>query len=387
MAIRFGTPAVAGPGGGGSVAPLIEGDGGDALGATSSLALSAAQETWKLGTLTDDLDLTVTNLVAGARGVLLFTQDATGGRSLTINGVAVTIPTDALSPVEVTLKCDGTDEFVTAPGMPGEAGAPGTTSDASTTVKGIVKLATAPVSPTEPIAVGDNDPRLDAAADLAAHLADGADAHDATAVSFAAGGAIAATNVQAAIEEVAGELATAITDHLGDGTDAHDASAVSFAPGGTVAATNVQAAIEEVAAETHFAFAEVAASESTASTSATDLATVGPSVQVVVPASGIVQIYAEVEIQGDGTNNARVHLQDDTDFNTAGTSQTILQRATASFTVMRTSPASNSGASTRISGVLTFLATPGTRTYTLKYSVAAGAGGSFRNRKIWGRAA
>jgi hypothetical protein len=33
-------------------------------------------------------------------------------------------------------------------------------ADASTTVKGITKLSTAPVSPTDPIAVGDNDPRV-----------------------------------------------------------------------------------------------------------------------------------------------------------------------------------------------------------------------------------
>jgi hypothetical protein len=37
---------------------------------------------------------------------------------------------------------------------------PGTVSDASTTVKGVSKLATAPVLSTNPIAVGDNDPRV-----------------------------------------------------------------------------------------------------------------------------------------------------------------------------------------------------------------------------------
>lgn len=42
-------------------------------------------------------------------------------------------------------------------------------------------------------------------ADLAAHLADTVDAHDATAISFAPAGTIAATTVQAAIEEVAAE--------------------------------------------------------------------------------------------------------------------------------------------------------------------------------------
>jgi hypothetical protein len=37
---------------------------------------------------------------------------------------------------------------------------PGTVSDASTTVKGVTKLSVAPVSASDPIAVGDNDPRV-----------------------------------------------------------------------------------------------------------------------------------------------------------------------------------------------------------------------------------
>lgn len=41
-----------------------------------------------------------------------------------------------------------------------------------------------------------------------------------------------------------------LTAHLNDTTDAHDASAISFTPAGGVAATNVQAAIEELDSET-----------------------------------------------------------------------------------------------------------------------------------------
>jgi hypothetical protein len=40
-----------------------------------------------------------------------------------------------------------------------------------------------------------------------------------------------------------------LTAHIGDAIDAHDASAISFTPTGTIAATDVQAAIAEVAAE------------------------------------------------------------------------------------------------------------------------------------------
>jgi hypothetical protein len=86
-------------------------------------------------------------------------------------------------------------------------------------------------------------------AGLAAHLADATDAHDASAISFVAGGTIAATDVQAAISEVASDAATDLSNHLTDATDAHDASAISFAPTGTIASTDAQAAIAEVSGD------------------------------------------------------------------------------------------------------------------------------------------
>ncbi len=84
---------------------------------------------------------------------------------------------------------------------------------------------------------------------LAAHLADAVDAHDASAVSFVPAGTIAATTVQAAIEEVATDAAAGLAGHLADAVDAHDASAISFAPAGTLAATDVQAALVELDSE------------------------------------------------------------------------------------------------------------------------------------------
>jgi hypothetical protein len=48
---------------------------------------------------------------------------------------------------------------------------------------------------------------------------------------------------------VSAEAAGAVAAHEADAVDAHDASAISFAPTGTIAATDVQAAIVEVAAE------------------------------------------------------------------------------------------------------------------------------------------
>lgn len=91
------------------------------------------------------------------------------------------------------------------------------------------------------------------AGDLAAHLADTTDAHDASAISILdAAGDFTATDVEGALAELQADAeadATALSDHLADTVDAHDATAISFTPAGTIAATTVQAAIEEVATE------------------------------------------------------------------------------------------------------------------------------------------
>lgn len=65
----------------------------------------------------------------------------------------------------------------------------------------------------------------------------------ATGVAFTPTGTVAATTVQAAIAEVSGD----VTDHLADTADAHDASAVSVADaGGYYTGTNVETALAEV---------------------------------------------------------------------------------------------------------------------------------------------
>lgn len=102
-------------------------------------------------------------------------------------------------------------------------------SDARTTLG----LGTAATSNT-----GDFDASGAATSAVAGHTGDTSDAHDASAISFVPAGSISATDVQAAIEEVASEAG---------GSPA--ASAVTFTPAGTISATDVQAAIEEVAAE------------------------------------------------------------------------------------------------------------------------------------------
>jgi hypothetical protein len=81
------------------------------------------------------------------------------------------------------------------------------------------------------------------ASNLADHLADTVDAHDASAISNLAAGSISSTTVQAAINELSGD----IDGHIADTTDAHDASAISYSNGTSgLTADDVQEAIDEL---------------------------------------------------------------------------------------------------------------------------------------------
>lgn len=101
-----------------------------------------------------------------------------------------------------------------------------------------------------------NELEAEAAADataLANHLADTSDAHDASAISILdTAGDFTATDVEGALAELQADAeadATALADHLADTSDAHDASAISNVPAGNIAATTVQAAIDELDSE------------------------------------------------------------------------------------------------------------------------------------------
>jgi len=59
------------------------------------------------------------------------------------------------------------------------------------------------------------------ASSVSDHLADTSDAHDASAISFVAGGTIAGTDVQTAVAEVATDAATALSTHEADSTSVH----------------------------------------------------------------------------------------------------------------------------------------------------------------------
>jgi hypothetical protein len=82
--------------------------------------------------------------------------------------------------------------------------------------------------------------------DVAAHIADTSDAHDASAISVLDTGALlTATNVETALAE----LATDADAHLADTSDAHDASAISIVDAGTYyTSTDVEGALQEIGA-------------------------------------------------------------------------------------------------------------------------------------------
>jgi hypothetical protein len=85
------------------------------------------------------------------------------------------------------------------------------------------------------------------------HTADAIDAHAASAISIVdAAGDFTATDVEGALAELQADAETddaALATHIADGTAAHAASAIGFTPAGTIANSDVQAAVEEVATD------------------------------------------------------------------------------------------------------------------------------------------
>jgi len=110
--------------------------------------------------------------------------------------------------------------------------------------RAIVELSDDTPEPLGTAAPGDDD---EASRDDHVHahgaLSAPSSAHDADDIDFAPAAGIAATDVQAAIVEDAGDLAA----HLADTSDAHDASAISIVDtGGFYTGTDVEAALQEI---------------------------------------------------------------------------------------------------------------------------------------------
>jgi hypothetical protein len=97
---------------------------------------------------------------------------------------------------------------------------------------------------------GAVDPHGDRAytdSQLSAHTGDTSAAHNASAIAFASAGTVSASDVQAAIEEVASDASAFLGGHTAALSGAHNASAITFTPAGTIGAVTTQSAIEEVA--------------------------------------------------------------------------------------------------------------------------------------------
>ena len=96
------------------------------------------------------------------------------------------------------------------------------------------------------VKTGRVDSAIQAVLDVANnHIVDAVGAHAATAISNTPAGTIAATTVQAAIDE----LHTDAEAHKADASDAHAASAITNTAAGNIVATTVQTAINELDSE------------------------------------------------------------------------------------------------------------------------------------------
>lgn len=107
-----------GGGAGSAAAPTIRALGN--LGATETIAMTGESNVWCSGTLDASCAITVTGLSSGDRLTLFLAQDATGGRTLSINdgsgAVSLAIPSAASSTMKIELEYDGTDSYIDVAG-------------------------------------------------------------------------------------------------------------------------------------------------------------------------------------------------------------------------------------------------------------------------------
>ena len=137
------------------------------------------------------------------------------------------------------------------------------------------------------------------------HTGDTSDAHAASAISNTPSGNLAATEVQAALNELQSDVdsratATSVSDHLSDTTDAHAASAITNTPSGNLAATEVQAALNELQSDIDSRATSTALSDHISDTTAAHAA----SAIAVTPAGNLA---------ADDVQEALTELQSDID--------------------------------------------------------------------------
>lgn len=139
------------------------------------------------------------------------------------------------------------------------------------------------------------------ASDLTNHLSDAVDAHDASAISSVPSGNLAASDVQAALDELQSDidtraLASDLSNHLSDAVDAHDASAISSVASGNLAATDVQGALNELQSDI-----DTRALSSDLSTHMSDTTTHGTTGDIVGTSDA--QVLTNKDIDGGTASN------------------------------------------------------------------------------------
>lgn len=142
-------------------------------------------------------------------------------------------------------------ESASTPGPQGAAGAAGVTDAdflVGTAHAGLSAEIVVGTTPGGELGGTWASPTVDAVHSGSSHAATQA-AAEATAAAALATHEADTTNVHGIANTAALALAADLTAHLNDTADAHDASAISVVPFGTIAATDVQAALEEVVAE------------------------------------------------------------------------------------------------------------------------------------------
>lgn len=146
-------------------------------------------------------------------------------------------------------------------------------ADASDTTKGVTKLSVAPVAPTSPIAVGDNDTRMT----------------NARTPTGAAGGSLAGTYPNPIL---AGATVTSLPGSPVDGQVIHFVADATHGVVWTLKYDLASGKWRAVGAPAPL-FDEVVASETTASTTYTTLTTAGPSVALPLAGDYMVEVGAE----------------------------------------------------------------------------------------------
>ena len=127
----------------------------------------------------------------------------------------------------------------------------------------------------------------------------------------------------------------------------------------------------------------VSSANSTTSNSPTDLG--GPSVEVTVPEGGVVELFAQADLQASGgaTPTAKVDLVEPT---LLPTPTTILASGSNTAQTNYTAPGTANGVNSATrAGWITLAPPAGTYTFSLRYETSSGGTATFTNRTLLAR--